>query len=261
MVSIHFKGFFQCRLATDPDDFDHPRGVDGWTFAFAGEADQDRAIRFHTPVAPRRFAPAVNVLVVDVDGSTAHGLVGARVSLLENAKFEGRNGLLAPAGKEPVSPFVIEIAKPPFQLKRRDDYDVTKVAERRPHLGQGLAALTAAEAGALGVTNPADYRRRRRRDVEAAMAAELDPVKKANLAARLEQLVNFSTSADIQTRSLTFKVPYAHQLRHAAAVTDPAGLLPGINAAVPWEISYWLGSWDADALQAHVDGTITIPTV
>ena len=261
MVSIHFRGFFQCRLATDPDDFDHPRGAGGWTFAYAGEDDLDRVIRFHAPVSPRRFAPAAGVLVVDVDGSTTHELVGAQVSLLENAKFEGRNGLIAPAGKEPVSPFVLEIAKPPFQLRRRDDYDVTKVAERRAHLGLGLAALTNAEATALGVANPVDYRERRRRDVEAAAASEPDPIKKAILAARLNQLANFSTAVDIQTRSLTFKVPYKHQLRHAATVTDPGGLLPGAETSAPWEMSYWFGSWDADALQAFVDGTIAIPTI
>jgi hypothetical protein len=35
-VSIPFRGWFQARLATDPDDFDEPRGQNGWTFAFEG---------------------------------------------------------------------------------------------------------------------------------------------------------------------------------------------------------------------------------
>lgn len=44
-VSIPFRGWFQARLATDPDDFDEPRGQNGWTFAFEGEPDLDRIIR------------------------------------------------------------------------------------------------------------------------------------------------------------------------------------------------------------------------
>jgi len=260
MRTVRFRGYFQCRLATDPDDFTNPRGQDGWTFAFEGEPDLDRVIRFHDPVAPRSFAPAAGVTVVDVDGDATHRLVGARVTLLENAKFEGRNGLVATAGSEPIAPFVFAIEKDAFRLTRRDDYLVTNVVQRRPHLGRGVTRLSQAEATALGVQDPLAFRSSRRSALDAAVAAETDPVKRRNLASRIEQLANFSQPSDIQFASLTFKVPYKHQLRHAGTLTDPAGLLPGVTLAAPWDISYWMGAWDADALQAFVEGTVSLTT-
>src|SRR5258705_282393 len=99
MHSIHFQGYFQCRLATDPDAFDDPRGRFGWTFAYDGQPDLDRVIRLKDPIAPRSHSPQVGVRVVDVGGDTAHLLVGADVELLENAKFEGRNGSIAQSGR------------------------------------------------------------------------------------------------------------------------------------------------------------------
>jgi hypothetical protein len=261
MWNVHFRGYFQCRLATDPDDFADPRGQNGWTFAFDGEPNLDRVIRFQNPVAPRSSAPVAGVTVVAVNGDATHGLVGARVTLIEDAKFEGRNGLIATAGREPIAPFVLKIEKGAFTLTRRDDYSVTNATERRPHLGLGVANLSPAEAAAIGIADPAAVREARRAAVQAALAVETDPVKQRNLTARLDQLTNFSQPSDIQLFSLTFKVPYKHQLRHAGTVTDPSGLLPGVTFAAPWNVSYWMGGWDADALQAFVDGTVSIATV
>jgi hypothetical protein len=258
MWNVHFRGYFQCRLATDPDNFTEPRGRRGWTFAFDGEPDLDRVIRFQNPVAPRSLAPLAGVSVVDVNGDASHRLVGARVDLLEGAKFEGRNGLIATAGNEPIAPFVLAIEHGTFRLTRHDDYDVTSAAERKPHLGLGVSTLSAAEATAIGVQDPTAFRTARRRGLDAALAAENDPVKRKNLSARINQLANFSAQSDIQLFSLTFKVPYKHQVRHAATLADPDGLLPGIDTAAPWDISYWMSAWDADALQAFVEGTVSI---
>lgn len=36
-LSIHFEGFWQCRLATDPDPSDEQRGISGFTYSVAGE--------------------------------------------------------------------------------------------------------------------------------------------------------------------------------------------------------------------------------
>jgi hypothetical protein len=78
-------------------------------------------------------------------------------------------------------------------------------------------------------------------------------MRRANLSARIEQL-RFNGANDIQVFALDFKVSYSHQLRHAGAVTDPEAWLPGIDFTVPWNISYWMGAWDADALQGFVEG-------
>ena len=100
-LSISFAGWFQCRLASDPDPTDEPRGVSGCTFATVDEPDFDRIIRFHDPVAIRSLAPTVGVAVtsVAVDGITAadHPLVGAPVDLIGDAVFVEMNGVVPSA--------------------------------------------------------------------------------------------------------------------------------------------------------------------
>ena len=49
MIRINFGGWAQCRLATDPDPYDEPRGVSGYIRAFVGEPDLDRIIRLNDP--------------------------------------------------------------------------------------------------------------------------------------------------------------------------------------------------------------------
>src|SRR5262245_54460763 len=110
MLRIFFEGWFQCRLATDPDPPDESRGVSGWTFAVAGEPDLDRIIRLQPQgTTPRLGGPTVGVAVsrVESNGATArdHVLVGANVSLLSNPVFDGRNHLEADDGREPIRPF------------------------------------------------------------------------------------------------------------------------------------------------------------
>lgn len=38
VLDINFEGFWQCRLATDPDPSDEQRGISGFTFSVAGES-------------------------------------------------------------------------------------------------------------------------------------------------------------------------------------------------------------------------------
>ncbi len=40
---VRFRGWCTIRLPTDPDPSDEPRGASGYTFAFSGEPDLDRA--------------------------------------------------------------------------------------------------------------------------------------------------------------------------------------------------------------------------
>ena len=41
---LEFEGWCSLRLPTDPDPSDEPRGISGYTFAFAGEPDFDRVL-------------------------------------------------------------------------------------------------------------------------------------------------------------------------------------------------------------------------
>jgi hypothetical protein len=124
---VRFRGRFQCRLATDPDPFDHPWGeqssfgvyaVQGPDPADPDEPPLDRIVRFHDAVAPRPFCPAVGVAVDAVEAqvggqtvtfTTGDALLGQSVRLGPNCKFDGRNRTFAPDGFEPISDFRLEI--------------------------------------------------------------------------------------------------------------------------------------------------------
>jgi hypothetical protein len=124
-IWVKFSGWFQCRLPTDPDPSDEPRGVSGYVRAVAGEPDLDRVIRLQPVGAtPRSHCPTIGVTVVRVFGDPRHGpdehpLVGAAVDLLDDAKFEGRNHILAEDGFEAVVPCHLRIKKDGFVVQRR----------------------------------------------------------------------------------------------------------------------------------------------
>ncbi len=96
MLVIAYEGWFQCRMASDPDPTNDPRGISGPTIAVAGEPDFDRVIRLQDPICPRY--PHETDIGVDaravgyVDPSSppgtpptdipGHPLVGAKVAFL-----------------------------------------------------------------------------------------------------------------------------------------------------------------------------------
>ena len=120
LLELRFEGWYQCRLATDPDGAAVARGVTGNAFAIGDEPDLDRIIRLQPSGAVERVdTPKIGTRVVsarlfDDDPSALEGdpidvLVGANVDLLGDPKFEGRNHLVSEDG-EPIDPFHLEIA-------------------------------------------------------------------------------------------------------------------------------------------------------
>jgi hypothetical protein len=124
---VRFSGRFQCRLATDPDPFDHPWGeqssfgmyaVQGPDPADPDEPPLDRVIRFQDGVALRPFCAPIGVSVMaveaEVGGSTIRfsagdALIGLPVRLGPGCKFDSRNRTFAPDGFEPISDFSLQI--------------------------------------------------------------------------------------------------------------------------------------------------------
>src|ERR1700730_1603882 len=122
MMTLKFSGWFQCRLATDPDPSDEPRGVSGFTFALPGEPDLDRIIRFQPQgTAYRCCCPPIGVHIKGVyeDGCKIddHPLAGADVDLLHDPKFLGENGIIVQYN-EPIVPFHLCISKGELRLSR-----------------------------------------------------------------------------------------------------------------------------------------------
>jgi hypothetical protein len=124
---VRFRGRYQCRLATNPDPFDHPWGeqssfglyaVRGPDKANPDEPPLDRVIRFHDAVALRPFCRPVGVSVVGIEAEvggtrvrfqTGDPLLGQPVRLGPGCTFDERDGAFAPAGFQPISDFRLEI--------------------------------------------------------------------------------------------------------------------------------------------------------
>lgn len=114
-ITIYFAGHFGCRLATNPDPFDEPRGRSGWTRAYPGEPDLDRVIRFSPALQPVRepyIQQPVQVFRTS-PGDNDNSLLGAAVELRDVDGrfpcFEGRDGIVAEARKERIFPLVVRV--------------------------------------------------------------------------------------------------------------------------------------------------------
>jgi hypothetical protein len=258
IVLLNFAGWFQCRLATDPDPADEPRGVSGYVRALAGEPDLDRVIRLQpVDTVQRRFCPEVGVIVesVVVDGQEmpGHPLVGAAVDLLDRPVFEGRNGIVAEDGFEPIVPLHLELSQGGFRLRRRhlDEEEFPFRELQATGVQPGLTDV----AEATGIPDLWPVWQRRKVQVDQALAAATDEVTRTALGVRSRMLANRRLTAFFPARML-----YSMALSGAGECTDPEGFLPGAAdpAPPPWLLDFWLGGWDPDALNGYLKGSLRV---
>jgi hypothetical protein len=255
-VVLVYGGWFQCRLATDPDPADEPRGVSGYVYALAGEPDLDRVLRLQQAGTVRRpFCPAVGVTVrsVVVNGRTAgpHPLLGAAVNLLDDPVFEGRNGIVADDGLEPIVPFHLQIARDRFVLRRTHvDFEQFPFTELKAN---GVQMGTTDIGDATGIWDLWDIWQERKGAVDAALEAATDDVTRANLEARSRFLIRRGL-----TRFFPARMMYAIPLTGTAMLTDPDHYLGGdlLSDPAPWFAELWLGGWDPDALCGYLHGSL-----
>lgn len=261
MLELTFAGYFQCRLATGDDDHDHPRGERGWTFAFPGEPDLDRVIRFHDPVAPRSHGPSIGVTVKSVilDGQelSDHALVGALVDLLDHPIFEGRNQDVRGDAREPIVPFHLEIRKDGFRLRRIDRIDIWDSDELTRRKAKSFEQNSARVARATGNSEYRSIRSDRLNVLETELASVQEEMLREQIIRRIREL---AIQGDIREASLGFLVEYDFSLRHNADIDDSQGMLGGnADIDVDWPVRLWMGGWDADALTGYVEGRVSIP--
>lgn len=277
MLVIHFEGWFQCRLATNPDPTDEPRGVSGYTLALPGEPDLDRIIRLRHPVAPRSHTPDVGVRVraVTADGRTAgnHPLLGATFDLLDEPKFESRNLLVSEdrAGIGIINPFHLQIEGGGVTIRRKDvlypsDPDcklyrvpLAVLRRRSPVVLDGMTRDPIRVADATGILDPVAYRLRRKEHLEADLAHTTDPTEKAALRKRIREL-SVTDPANLRVLALSLTESWKFGVNGPARVDDPEGrLAPAPDIGKPWPVAFWMGGWDADALCGYLRGMLTIP--
>lgn len=293
MLILEFEGYFQMRMATDPDPTDEKRGVSGYTFAFAGEPDLDAKIHLQPDeegVWEREFGPpgtpgprvGVTVRRAKRNGEDAPELVGTRIAFVD-AQILEHNGLLVRNDYFIINPFRVRLTdeKKKVLLDRVDFLNPAN-----PHMPENEAtaemltrrqattftANSQVVADATGLESPANValianRLERRRNLQALLKMTKDPVQRAALESRIYQL-------DIveQWWNLSQGTPgnrpidrRAHQLalQLDGWNIDMNGTIYantlGADETYPWNIAFWMGGWDGDALCAYVKGTWTIP--
>ena len=274
MLSLQFGGWFQCRLATDPDPTDEPRGASGFTFALAGEPDFDRILRLHDPVAPRSHGPAVGVFVSAVmaggEPAPEHPLAGGRVALRGEPRIESRNYIVADGSRGLIEPFELAVEGGGVTLSRRDllypDQPEAKLFEVPPALIERRCAVgrmlpdPARVAAATGIADPLAYRRRRRDLLRADLDRTDDEVTRAALEKRIAELA-ITSPAKLQVWTMGAFQSYRFDLNGPAELTDPDRRLDleTIDFEQDWPLSFWLGGWDADALCGYISGLLELP--
>lgn len=262
MIELRFSGWFQARLATDPDPYDEPRGVSGYVHAYAGEPDLDRILHLQPPGFSRSMAPQLGVTVdlVRQDGAQieAHPLLGATVDLQSTPVFEGRNGVIADDGFEPIYPFVLEIAKGDFRLVR----SIVSADPTFPfseYLAGGVEGAVEEIKEATGVTDLVAVWRQRRLQLQASLPGAVEPERTATRE-RLAFLDNQLRAGGGAARFFFARMRYDYPLTSQITLTDPHGWLPDADSGSrsSWPCRFWLGGWDADVLCGFARGTVSI---
>jgi hypothetical protein len=261
MLRVRFGGWFQCRLATDPDPTDDERGVSGWTFALPGERNLDRVIRTQPAgVEPRVLAPPVGVRVVAVELEERpvprHPLLGAAFELLGDPVFEGRNGLAWEDTLEPIYPFHLRVAQDGVILTREMRDVRTGGLAYRPSEGTEVDVGILDDAGIPEAKDMVAYLQRRHAALKDELQKTSDLLERLKLSTRLKHL----------ERRQFGPVPMIVGLRYNYTlegpwvdVKDPGGSLGVIVDYAPWFITLWVGCWDADFLCGYMKGVLTLP--
>lgn len=273
-LAFEFAGWFQCRMATDPDPTDERRGVSGTAFALVTEPDLDRTIRFNQPVAPRSHGPAIGVRVsrvlMDDDPQPGHPMEGADVSLSDGAEFVEQNGAVVPANTAFIDPFGLRIESADGRVITRPAlwdpadpslsyYDVPAEALRRRQVRSLDIGIDEVKS-ASGVGEPEAFVAQRiqllRTELEVTTG---DPVKGAGLRQRLDALERTDWQRDRLYLLLGSRATYEFDLNGPAVIDGIAMERGRVDVTSPWTIRFWMGAWDNDALSGYVKGALLVP--
>jgi hypothetical protein len=262
---LEFAGWCSLRLPTDPDPSDEPRGVSGYTFAFAGEPDLDRVLNLQPrPGMPvRSHGPQLGVRVVR---SSLPALTGATVDLLCDPIIENRNWTLTLPGFEPIVPFHLRIAGERASLERfapLNPADPSQPLWQVPQAlleaqgAQGMEYEPATVGDATGEWDPLGAVQARL----AALEADLEHAQgteRIALEGRIAEL-EFAVANPGDRRVLVrnFVERFGFELVGDATVEG----VDGVDTSAPWRIDFWLGGWDPDVLCLYMKGALNVPYV
>lgn len=300
MLRLLFEGYYQMRMATDPDPPNDPRGLSGYTFALPGEPDFDRKLHFQPdetgayqrvyglPGAP---GPQIGVRVVDAmedGGRQRPDLKGARVRFVD-AEIVERNGVIVRNDMFALDPLRVRIEQEGggSPLLDRVDYlsgdltrpdlpivEATAAQLERRQLQGGFTDGSWKVALATGLPSPDDAallanRRERQRNL-ITLRDTIDPHRQpgeySGLTTRIDQLNLLKEWWDLTAPP--GPKPLDRRARQLALLAD--GWDIDINGPVLanalgadekklWNLSYWMGGWDGDALCGFIQGELNVP--
>lgn len=289
MLVLEFEGYFQNRMTTDPDPTDEKRGVSGYTFAFAGEPDLDNIVHFQPDepgVWQREFGeaggPEVGVTVrrATRDGVDVPDLVGAQIAFIDNCEITELNGILIRDDFFVIHPLHVTLTHNGKVLLDRVDYldpkkplmpveeATSDQLQRRQPAGFISMSQEVANATGIGLAteeNLKQNRETRRKSLEKLLAHTKDPVQRAALVSRIEELEivdqwwNLSvTPRPIDRRAAQLALQcYGWNIdMNGKVFTNRLGA----DDSQVWNINFWMGGWDGDALCGYVKGGWAIPT-
>lgn len=296
MLRLEFEGYFQMRMATDPDPTDEKRGVSGYTFALAGEPDFDAKIHFQPDepgVFEREFGPSnqvvprvgVTVRRATRNGQAAPELIGARVAFVD-AQILEHNGILARNDLFIIDPLRVRVSTADNSevLLERDDWlnpadpnmpqwEATSpmILRRQPKRFVTNSPETAAATGLPDPSNKSliENRKKRRESLEALLKEikDKDKIMQAALETRIEQLEIVEKWWDLSEGTPNERPidrrAYTLALQLEGWDIDVNGHAfkntLGADETRPWPLRFWMGGWDGDALCAFVRGSWEIP--
>lgn len=298
MLVLAFEGWYQCRLPTDPDPTNEKWGITGPTYAGPGEEPLDRVIRFNDPVNLRfpfkdeDFGVAVTGVYLkskDAFGNEQlteldrHPLKGAKVDLLDDAKYHQRNYIMVQGWVSPIDPFHVRVRSKDGRIEiSREDILVINDPEatlQDMFLDPAIVARRAQSSttvqdpqlvAATGITDYAAHFEQRRR----AMVDEKTRLEKKKPTEEIKT----------QIAGLTKRILFMDEMEHDSGtrvaarqflglcgyfdvdingdvkISDPHHLVGGtIGTSQVWPMSFWMGSYDVDLLMGYTKGTLSLP--
>ena len=268
---LEFEGWCSLRLPTDPDPSDEPRGVSGYTFAFAGEPDFDRVLNLQARAGMtyRSHGPELGVTVrnaVRTDGYVVTALQGARVDLLGDPIIENRNWTLTLPGFEPIVPFHLRVAGDGVALERMAPLNLADPSQPLWQVSQTLLEAQGAQGmeyepatvgAATGEWDPLGAVKQRLATLQQDLEHEHDEIARTNLEGRIAEL-KIGIAANPPDRRVlvrNFVERFGFPMQGDATATG----IDGIDTTTPWRVDFWLGGWDPDVLSLYMKGALNVP--
>ena len=185
--------------------------------------------------------------------------MGARVELSDDARYEGRNGIVARSGSEPIVPFTLRIVAGDTVIVRDSGVKDSPFEDLQPKAL--LRSSPAVVASATRVWNFGDVMTERTNKLANALQALEDDEHNATARAALKsRLANMRFTSVFAPALHDSRVVYSFALKAPPDVVDEARRLdPPLDTAADWPIEFWMGAWDIDAMTGYVDGWLMIP--